>query len=106
MSGPLYEDHSLEWRGIVIAIRYCPNWLDFYEEIYGHALAHIEIEAVAPARAPLPLTETGYRSHFTTPEEVADAGGPVSFVRAALDHAVKDPAWQESEAVARQYTLL
>lgn len=106
MSEERYEIHTLHWRGVHIVIRYCPNWLDFYERLYGHPLAHIEIEAVAPARALLPITETGYRSHFTTPEEVADAGGPVPFVRAALDSAAEDPAWKEAEAAARQYTFL
>jgi len=26
--------------------------------------AHLELEAINPTRAPLPMTETGYRSHF------------------------------------------
>ncbi len=26
------ETHVIEWNGIRIAVRYCRNWLDFYEE--------------------------------------------------------------------------
>lgn len=89
----------------MLEVRYCPDWLDYYREICGHPLAHIEIETLEPARVPLPVTETGYRSHFTSPEEIAQAGGRVPFVRAALDDAAEDPAWKEREAAARQYSL-
>lgn len=105
MTDERYEIHTLEWRGIVLEVRYCPDWLDCYREIYGHPLAHVEIEALEPTRVPLPVTETGYRSHFTSPEEIAEAGGPVPFVRAALDQAAEDPAWKEREAAARQHSL-
>lgn len=105
MTDERYEIHTLEWRGIVLEVRYCGDWLYFYREIYGHALAHIEIEALEPARVPLPITETGYRSHFTSPEQIATAGGPVAFVLTALDEAAEDPAWKEREAAARQYSL-
>ena len=80
MTDERYEIHTLEWRGMLI-------------------------EALEPARVPLPVTETGYRSHFTSPEEIAEAGGPVPFIRAALDDAAKDPAWKAHEAAARQYSL-
>jgi len=40
---------------------------------------------LAPKRSPLPITETGYRAHFTAPETVADNGGPVSYVEAWLE---------------------
>jgi hypothetical protein len=105
MSDHTYESHVLEWNGITLEVRYCPSWADYYEAIYGHPLAHIEVEAITPARAPLPITETGYRSHFTSAEEIAEAGGPVAFIRAALDSAADDPAWKKREAAARQYQL-
>lgn len=91
-----YETHDLEWRGITIAIRYTPSWADFYEEIYGHPLAHLELEAVAPKRARLPLTGTGYRSHFTAPALIEAAGGPVAFVERALDEAAaQNEGWRQ-----------
>lgn len=98
MSEPEYQTSAFEWNGIRIEVRYCPNWLGFYERLYGHPLAHLEIESVEPERVPLPLTETGYRSHFTRPDIIDDAGGPAAFVRAWLDDNAKDPrwiAWQE-----------
>lgn len=100
-----YETHRLEWNGITIDVQYCRAWLDCCEQIYGYPLANLTIEAVDPERAPLPITETGFRSHFTRPDEIEVAGGPVAFVRSALDDVAMDPAWLEREAIARQMSL-
>ena len=101
----IYETHRLEWNGITIEVRYCRNWLGQYKETYGYHLVHLEIEAIDPERAPLPITETGYRSHFTRPDEIEDAGGPVAFVQTALDEAAKDQSWLDCETAARQMSL-
>jgi hypothetical protein len=98
------ETHRITWRGIVVEIGYEPSWLDL-TEINGTIKAHLDITAVQPERAPLPMTETGYRSHFPMQDDVADAGGPVSYVLAWLDHAAEDPAWKARQAAARQLTL-
>jgi hypothetical protein len=105
MSAPSYELYTLDWNGIRIAVRYCDDWLDFYEPLYGHRLAHLEIESVAPQSEPLPATETGYRSHFTRPDVIEAAGGPVQFVRDWLDEAANDPAWIASVAARKQLSL-
>jgi hypothetical protein len=105
MTDRVYEEHSLEWQGMRIAIRYCRSYFDFYEEIYGHPLAHLEIETIDPARAALPISETGYLSHFTGPEAIEAAAGPVAYVQAALDEAANDPAWIARQAAARQLAL-
>lgn len=100
-----YESHRIEWCGRTIEVRYCPDWMPGFERTYGHKLAHLEIETIESDRAPLPVTQTGYRSHFTDAEEVAEAGGPVPYTAALLDAAAEDPAWQEREAAARQISL-
>ena len=100
-----YGSTILEWNGIRIEVRYCPNWLDFYEGLYGHKLAHLEIESIAPERTPLPVTETGYRSHFTRPDVIEAAGGPSAFVRAWLDDAAKDPRWIAAQKARNQLSL-
>lgn len=105
MSAPSYDTHILDWQGIRIAVRYCPSWLDFYERIYGYPLAHLEIDASDPDNEPLPLTQTGYRSHFTRPDIIEAAGGPVSFVREWLDEAAKNPEWIASVAARKQLSL-
>ena len=69
------------WRGVEVEIRYEENWLNT-------GLTHIEIEA--QPRTPLPVTETGYRSHFIDPEALADFESVAAFVRFWLDTAAKD----------------
>ena len=99
------ETHTIVWNGIRIEIRYCPSWSESYERIYGYPLAHLELETIDPKRAPLPVTQTGYRSHFTRPDAIAEHGGLVAFARAWLDEAAKDSKWLEREAARKQLSL-
>ncbi len=103
--GDTYQITRLEWHGISIEVRYCNNWSSAFKEAGGHTLAHLEVTSVEPERASLPITETGYRSHFTSADTINAAGGPVSFVRAALDDAAQDADWIRREAEARQMVL-
>ena len=50
-----YQTYEIEWQGIRICIRYVP--------VKWSVISHIEIESIEPARAPLPVTPTGYLSH-------------------------------------------
>jgi hypothetical protein len=99
------QTYRIDWNGIRIEVRYCPSWSESYERIYGYPLAHLEIEAIEPENAPLPVTNTGYRSHFTRPDLIDAEGGPVAFARSWLDEAAKDPAWIAAQDAARQMTL-
>ena len=96
-----YDTHHIDWRGIRIRITYERNWL----AIEGHNPCHLTLTSEVPARCPLPLTETGYLSHFTDPALVDEAGGPVEFVVAALDMAATSGDWQRLEADAQQMKL-
>lgn len=100
------ETHQLDWRGYRIQVRYCPSWSSSYEEIYGECMAHLELMSLEEPRLPLPVTETGYRSHFTPAKFIDDEGGPVAFVQSWLDDAAKSPQWKELEAASRQMSLL
>lgn len=66
---------------------------------------HIEVESVAPKRAPLPITETGYRSNFLSPLELINAGGAVTFVEAWLAAECKGKAWTKAATAAAQGDL-
>lgn len=60
---------------------------------------HLEIQSLTPRSAPLPITDTGYLSHFTNPLALVNAGGPVTFVTAWLRQEAAGKAWK---AKARQ----
>lgn len=100
------ETYRLTWSGIEIEVRYEPHWLNIGpEEESDYDYAHIEVESLSPERAPLPFTDTGYRSHFTSPDFIARQGGPVAFVREWLDIEASTPEWRAKDAAARQGSL-
>lgn len=92
-----YTVFRAEWRGISLKIRHCPMWSKAVE------IDHIEV--VSDKRVPLPITETGYKSHFLTPEQIADIGTPVDYVMAWLGHAAQSETWKRNEAGSRQLSL-
>ena len=95
-----YETHRIDWEGIALSISWCPAWLG---QERAYSIAHLEI--IADDRAVLPVTETGYRSHFVLREEVEALGGPVAYARAWLDQAARSPAWAAHMATSRQLSL-
>lgn len=99
------EVHALHWRGVDIAITFERNWLSIAR---GHSLAasHLTVTAIRPKRAPLPITQTGYRSRFLHFDEVDQAGGAVAYVEAWLDHYAKSREWIAVELASRQYLLI
>ena len=72
-----YETQKITWDGIEIEVRWSPDYLNFDSET---RLGHIAIETIVPKKHPLPITETGYRSHFIHPDEIAEYGGVLNFV--------------------------
>lgn len=86
----------LEWRGLLIHITYERQ----------RFVNHIQLETAKPARAPLPITQTGYLSSFVSTGLIDDAGGPDLYVETLLDRAASGKAWIEIEPAIRQYALL
>jgi hypothetical protein len=89
------ETFIIDWSGISIEIRWEPNWLNLTS--IGREPGHFEIESIAPERAQLPITGTGYRSHFTSADTVAAYGGPAAFVEAWLESESQAPDWRREE---------
>lgn len=83
------------WQGIGLTVRCTPQRFTDHD--------HIEIES--DGRVPLPITATGYRSHFLLTEEWAEFGDPGTFVRAWLDEAAETEEWRAYEAERRQLAL-
>lgn len=92
------QTYSFTWDGITIEAAYTPlKW---------GVIAHLSIRSVAPKAAPLPITQTGYLSHFHRPGTVEALGGDVvAQVTAWLDEEAKRPAWLAYVEANRQGQL-
>lgn len=90
--------YRFTWRGIEIETIYTPlKWT---------VIAHLEVRSIHPAGAALPITSTGYRSHFHQPGTIEALGGDVvAQVTAWLDEEASKPEWREQEAASRQGEL-
>jgi hypothetical protein len=85
---------ELVWRGTSVSVVYKPDHA-------GHKdfrLSHLEVRVVAPEGAPLPVTDTGYRSHFLPAGIVEEEGGPARFVEGWLNAEAQTKAWRRIEA--------
>lgn len=96
---------SLVWNGRTVEVRYDPDWCSMSELGPGRQLAHLELQVVDPPMAPLPVTETGYRSHFVPSGVVEEAGGPAVYVSRWLEEEAQRPTWRRVEAAWRQLDL-
>lgn len=96
--------YEIDWRDpaadatVRIRITHARNYLGL-----GHD--HVEIESIAPKKAPLPITETGYKSHFIDALGLINAGGPITFVAAWLDAEARSKAWQKQANARAQGDL-
>ena len=93
---------TIMWQGIEISITYKPNPFNLSSE---SVIAHFEIKALSPIGTQLPITETGYRSHYLHPDCVGEFDSPINYVCAWLDHEAKKPQWQTYLASMHQMNL-
>lgn len=95
MSAPITS--RIIWDGVLIEITY-------HERRHKNpSFDHIELRI--PDAQIIPLTETGYKSHFLPSGIVGQHGGYEGFVRAWLDHAAKSSDWKARKDAARQMSL-
>ncbi|MBP2275756.1 MULTISPECIES: hypothetical protein [Sphingomonas] len=92
------QTYRLTWQGVEIEARYWPRkW---------GVTAHLEIESIYPERVPLPITSTGYRSHFHQPGTIEALGGDVvAQVIAWLEDEAQSPQWLRYVEASRQGDL-
>ena len=90
------QTYRLDWQGRKLQIVYQPRSFA--------GTAHLQVRA-RHAR-PLPITETGYCSHFPHPEDVAAMGGPVAYVQAWLNATAQTKAWRRTARDGLQLSLL
>jgi len=97
-----YDSHEFEWEFrhlvIVIEVRLKPQSL-------GNDFDHLEIRSKHPERCPLPMTETGYRSHWAIHGEYASAEEAAKAVHAWLDEEAEKAEWLEFVTESEQPSL-
>jgi hypothetical protein len=86
-----YEIYRFTWRDIEIEARYNPHH-------YGE-IAHLEIETLSPEKEPLPITGTGYRSHFH-PRGVIELHGAENRGDTLIEHVID---WLDAEAAKPEW---
>ncbi len=89
------ETYRLDWQGRKIEISYEPR------SLAGTARLQIRVKHARP----LPITETGYRAHYTSRADVEHLGGPVAYVEAWLDAMAQTKAWKRTAQGGHQLAL-
>lgn len=97
------ELHHFDWNGFLLEITYEPQWLT--PAILGEDVAHLQVRSIYPTDVPLPITETGYRSHFIAASAIAAAGGPVAYVDMWFTAESDAPTWRKREQTTGQLVL-
>lgn len=97
------ENLTIIWNEISIDITYNNDWSKAYREIQGHSMAHLEIKSQNRQR--LPITNTGYKSHFIVATEIEEYGGAAQYVCAWLDHGAQSKKWKDYERKSKQLSL-
>lgn len=93
------QKHTMVWEGIEIELTYDPA-------AWGGVTAHLEVRSISPDCAPLPITETGYLSHYHPCGAVeANESTLIEQVTAWLGEAAKSNAWQAHLRSTRQMSL-
>ena len=92
---------QFEWEGIMIKACFDP-------QSYGSEnfeVAHLQVKSVTPPKAPLPFTNTGYRSTYLSKEQIEVLGGVKAYVLEWLNHEAKSKKWQQHLKDTQQLSL-
>jgi hypothetical protein len=103
-AAPTKSRYEIDWRDPV-ADKTIRLKITHSRDYFGQGQDNIEVESIVPAKAPLPITETGYRSHFIAPLELMNEGGPVTFVTAWLDREARTKDWLKQVVKKQQGDL-
>ena len=85
---------QLDWRGIIVDVTITFDWLNT-------GYHHIEFRADEP----LPITTTGYRSHFIPMDQFDAFTDLEQLVRLWLDDAAQSSKWIKAQQDSRQLKL-
>ena len=99
-----YTSETLIWQSYEIEVRYDPDPFNVASH-NGEAMSHIEIRTLKPDKAALPITETGYKSHFTPKGNIDEYETPAAFVKEWLDYEAQSEDWKVARENDRQMSL-
>jgi len=88
--------YQIVWEGVQVEITYRKRR---WKSDFDHIELHVEEGCI------IPVTETGYRSHFLPAGIVDSFDGYEGFVRAWLDHEAENSDWKKRKETARQMSL-
>lgn len=86
------------WEHVRYRVRHTPDYI-----IKG--TDHIEVVVISPKKEPLPITETGYLSHFVTDGSCRTVQDAIAFFAAWIDCEAKTKRWQKLDQKRRQLDL-
>lgn len=86
------------WRDVTCRVRHTPDYLFAGSD-------HVEITVLSPKGALLPITETGYLSHFIDSAELRVAGGAVRFMLDWIDREALTKRFRTADFKSRQFRL-
>lgn len=95
---PRKTTERFTWRGIDMTATHTRDWL-------SDGWSHLELHVMKPKGIPIPITTTGYLSHFTEEDIVKAAGGPAAFFLAWLDRETHSKAYKAALGKWRQLDL-
>lgn len=97
------ENIKLIWNTIAIDVTYNNDWAKSHREIMGFSMGHLEIKSEGKAR--LPITETGYKSHFIAATVIEEYGGAEKYVCDWLEEKSKSKVWKDYWRKSKQLSL-
>ena len=86
------------WQHVTFRVRHTPDYI-----LKG--TDHIELIVIAPKREPLPITGTGYLSHFVIDSRVPNAKAGLAFFLEWINQEAKTKRWQKLDCKRRQLDL-
>jgi hypothetical protein len=105
-----YISSQITFEGVIIEIRYCQVWTAMvHDDGSRFSIAQLEVQSIDPPKHPLPITETGYKSHFIQHHEVMEYGGATEYtlfwINKSLEDNKKRKKWEDDKASSNQLSL-
>ena len=95
---PRKTTERFTWRGIEMTATHTRDWL-------SNGWSHLELRVMTPKGILVPITTTGYLSHFTEEDIVKAAGGPAAFFLAWLERETHSKPYKAALAKWQQLDL-